>query len=58
MVDYPIQTQESGLGNSPSSFDTDFLEIEKTVNQRLKTVRTGFEFSSPFHYEEVKHIYW
>jgi hypothetical protein len=25
MVDYPIQTQESGLGNSPSSFDTDIF---------------------------------
>ena len=23
MVDYPIQTQESGLGNSPLSFDPD-----------------------------------
>ncbi len=25
MVDYPIQTQESGLGNSPSSFDPDHI---------------------------------
>ena len=30
MVDYPIQTQESGLGNSPSNFDPDITYVYLT----------------------------